>query len=480
MSERIGIGGGGAGRLVTRFAASAVVVVATLVGAVSGVGGQEGFDGGGGDEVRIVARRVASGNVEFALQRRGGEGSDWGERLLPRQRFFPAGTAVGRWLVSTPLILQVAAGGDMSAEVAVRIVARRVASGSVEFALQRRGGEGSDWGERLLPRARFFPAGTAAGRWLVSTPLTLSAGETSSSGLLPPIDGTSTTTTTVTTTETTQPAVDLGERLAVLVLAGANGLRAGMAPLLVDDALSAAAQVRAEAMADAGDWLSGYSYAPHLKSDWDLWRTVRSAMTWASADVSGLAERLSGSLLAERATENLLCELCTHIGTGVATRDGWTYATAVVAGRSPAQRELEAAEAYMADLVNELRRGLGVDALIHDAGIAAVARRWSRTMGAEESLDHNPAYVDEMPPGWTRVGENVSQVPAPTSLRGAVRRSFDGLVGSPGHYANMTDRDYTHFGIGIAVDNGTLWVTQNFGRYPNGLESGGPEGDTGD
>ena len=62
-------------------------------------------DGDGNVDVRIVARRSAAGQVEFALQQRGGDG-DWGGRLLPRQRFFPLGTRVGRWLVSTPLTLR--------------------------------------------------------------------------------------------------------------------------------------------------------------------------------------------------------------------------------------------------------------------------------------------------------------------------------------------------------------------------------------
>ena len=53
-------------------------------------------------EVRITARKGATGFIEFALQRRG-EGDVWGEREFPTGRFFPPTTAVGRWLVSTPL-----------------------------------------------------------------------------------------------------------------------------------------------------------------------------------------------------------------------------------------------------------------------------------------------------------------------------------------------------------------------------------------
>ena len=68
-------------------------------------------DEGAGDvsevEVRIVARRLADGRVEFGLQQRGGDGA-WGERLLPSRRFFPADAPVGGWLSSSRLVLSAA------------------------------------------------------------------------------------------------------------------------------------------------------------------------------------------------------------------------------------------------------------------------------------------------------------------------------------------------------------------------------------
>ena len=76
-------------------------------------------------EARIVARRVASGNTEFAVQHRA-PGGAWGDRLLPRARFFPLATTVDRWLASTPLLLT-PLGHDASVEV--RVAARKRSSG---------------------------------------------------------------------------------------------------------------------------------------------------------------------------------------------------------------------------------------------------------------------------------------------------------------------------------------------------------------
>ncbi len=57
-------------------------------------------------EVRITARQLEDGRVEFALQQR--VDGEWGERQLPRSRYFPTDAQVGRWLNSTPLTVQVA------------------------------------------------------------------------------------------------------------------------------------------------------------------------------------------------------------------------------------------------------------------------------------------------------------------------------------------------------------------------------------
>ena len=152
----------------------AVLAVAGLI-AVLGVTAITASGTGHETEVRITAQRLADGRTEFALQQR--EVDDgWSERLLPRARFFPAAATVGRWLSSTPLTVRAPDAGDDAAGTEVRITAQRLADGRTEFALQQREAD-DEWGERLLPRARFFPATVAVGRWLVSTPLTVSLPE---------------------------------------------------------------------------------------------------------------------------------------------------------------------------------------------------------------------------------------------------------------------------------------------------------------
>ena len=151
----------------------AVLVLAAGVTAISATaGGQQLVAETEALEVRIVARRVESGRVEFAMQHVGGSG-EWGERMLPARRFFPTSARVGRWLSSSPLSI------DTTPATELRIAARRLESGGIEFGLQRRGSDG-EWGERMLPKRRSFPAGAAAGRWLASSPVTVPGIEWSS------------------------------------------------------------------------------------------------------------------------------------------------------------------------------------------------------------------------------------------------------------------------------------------------------------
>ena len=114
-------------------------------------------------DVRIVARLLSDGRIEFGLQRRTTDG--WGAHQLPRPRFFPVGARVGKWLVSGPIQV------EHDQPIAVRITARRLADGRVEFALQER--KASQWSERLLPRGRYFPTSARVDRWLRSSPLEL-------------------------------------------------------------------------------------------------------------------------------------------------------------------------------------------------------------------------------------------------------------------------------------------------------------------
>ena len=80
------------------------LIIAFLVGVIA-LGAGIAVAHSDGTEICITAMRLDDGRIEFAIQERDGEG--WGERVLPRQRFFPT-TSEGRWLNSTPITVGVA------------------------------------------------------------------------------------------------------------------------------------------------------------------------------------------------------------------------------------------------------------------------------------------------------------------------------------------------------------------------------------
>ena len=445
-------------------AALVVLAVAAVIGAAApSVSGQQS---GETDEVvaRIVARRHGDGRVEFALQQQGTGGS-WGQRLLPPQRFFPTTATEGRWLVSTPL--------ELSDAVVARIVARRHGDGRVEFALQQQGAGGS-WGQRLLPPQRFFPTTATVGRWLVSTPLTL-AGGAGDAALPPPIDPPPPSEDPPPPGE--PPVVaSLPDQLAARLLEAVNASRpASWEALTLDADLSAIVQQKAQLMADTVSWQNDFDFVTRLEPAWDVWRIGQSASADVTPDhpdiiVTELATDFAAALVADGGDAQLACPLCTHLGAGVATANGSTYATVIVAGAIPGeqltQAAMVAAEAEMANLVNELRAFLDLDALEHHPGVAASARRWSQTMGAEGDFRHNFDLGNHYPPGYFLAGENIAAVEYSGDLSAAVRLSFGDFVNSALHYATMTEPALTHHGYGIVVKAGWVWITQNFAAYP--------------
>ena len=148
---------------VSVVAAALLCVLGATVVASPAVAQDSGADA---VEVRITARKLANGKVEFGLQQRQGDDA-WGDRQLPDVRLFPTTAGVDRWLVSSSLAV-----GDAE----VRITARKLANGKVEFGLQQRQGDDA-WGDRQLPEVRLFPTTAAVGRWLVSSSLSISIEE---------------------------------------------------------------------------------------------------------------------------------------------------------------------------------------------------------------------------------------------------------------------------------------------------------------
>ncbi|MDE0652119.1 MAG: hypothetical protein OXI26_00500 [bacterium] len=125
------------------------------------------------DTVRLVARLLENGKIEFGLQQWQHD-STWSDRIFPRARLFPPDTAVGRWLFSSAITLSVSESAtDFADDTHVRIIARKQSDGRVEFGLQQSEDGGDSWGDRILPTRRYFPTSATSLRWLGSSNITI-------------------------------------------------------------------------------------------------------------------------------------------------------------------------------------------------------------------------------------------------------------------------------------------------------------------
>jgi uncharacterized protein YkwD len=102
--------------------------------------------------------------------------------------------------------------------------------------------------------------------------------------------------------------------------------------------------------------------------------------------------------------------------------------------------DLAEAEAHSLDLLNDLRRGLGLGPVVRDATMDAFARDWSRVMDDTDDFRHSGGPWAENIAWWS------AGWMAPDA---AADRLHDLWVDSAGHYANMTNPSRTHVGIGF-------------------------------
>jgi len=129
---------------------------------------------------------------------------------------------------------------------------------------------------------------------------------------------------------------------------------------------------------------------------------------------------------------------------------------ALVAGAAPASAAATSAEQVFTTKINQARAARGIPRLATRDHLVAVARDWARTMATRSRLYHNPRLTSEVS-NWRWVGENVGYGPDALTLHAA-------FMNSPGHRANILDRDYTEVGVGAVSVDGRVWVAQVFRR----------------
>lgn len=113
-------------------------------------------------------------------------------------------------------------------------------------------------------------------------------------------------------------------------------------------------------------------------------------------------------------------------------------------------------------LTNRLRGTVGEANLIVRDDLVGIACEWAEALRKRGDVQHSPfiadatLYSESIGRDWTLAGENVGSGPDVYAIHGA-------LVGSPLHYKNLVDNDFTHVGICVRRDaRGNLFVVEEF------------------
>lgn len=133
----------------------------------------------------------------------------------------------------------------------------------------------------------------------------------------------------------------------------------------------------------------------------------------------------------------------------------------------------EQIEIKVHEKVNIERAKQGLTALSYDNVLASVARAHSKDMHdkkyfAHENLDgcSSSCRITNAGYEWRAVGENIFMIKSSYtySAEDASSVIVQGWMGSDGHRRNILDSNFTYEGIGVYVENGAIYATENFAR----------------
>ena len=127
---------------------------------------------------------------------------------------------------------------------------------------------------------------------------------------------------------------------------------------------------------------------------------------------------------------------------------------------SPAEGEVR-----MLELLNQARKAAGVSALRNDDELHDIALAHSKDMAEHNFFGHVSPTTGTTEDRARRSGVVVASYGENVAEAETAETSFDGLMASPGHRANMLNAQFTHLGIAaVTTDAHQLAFTLIFGR----------------
>ncbi len=136
-----------------------------------------------------------------------------------------------------------------------------------------------------------------------------------------------------------------------------------------------------------------------------------------------------------------------------------------------AKQKMNSLEGRILERTNFERESVGLGTLIHDTGLAELARKHSKNMLAQGFFAHedpdgkrvgeraNDQYPELL---YYSIAENLASVMHHKNTELMVDAAMQGWLNSPGHRDNLLNSRYTHLGVGAATDGKIVLITQVF------------------
>lgn len=128
--------------------------------------------------------------------------------------------------------------------------------------------------------------------------------------------------------------------------------------------------------------------------------------------------------------------------------------------------DAEQAEARMLELLNEERKKAGLGTVVADAELREIALAHSEDMVSNDFFGHVSPKTGTPEDRIRRSGALVSIAGENVAAAATPEGAHEGLMGSPGHRANMLRLEFTHVGIGAEESPMGITVTMVLGRRP--------------
>jgi uncharacterized protein YkwD len=176
--------------------------------------------------------------------------------------------------------------------------------------------------------------------------------------------------------------------------------------------------------------------------------------------LSGLhRNRFTGPDLLERRTAQSM-----NAGSRVKISVGLVAFLFLSPGTARTQQYGSSAEFHLLNAANQERKANGLAPLQWDEKLAAAARSHAREMAKRNASSHEFPGEDSLPVRVTKAGVQFSAIAENVADAPSVARIHDLWMHSPGHRANILDKEMDSLGVGVVERNGQYFAVEDFAK----------------